>query len=50
VRPIPTSAYPTAAKRPANSRLSTAKLRAALGIELPAWEEGVAAVVAALVD
>jgi dTDP-4-dehydrorhamnose reductase len=50
VRPIPTSAYPTAAKRPANSRLSTAKLRAALDIELPAWEEGVAAVVAALVD
>ncbi len=49
VRAIPTSAYPTAAKRPANSRLSTAKLRAALGIELPPWEEGVAAVVAALV-
>jgi dTDP-4-dehydrorhamnose reductase len=48
VEPIPTSAYPTPARRPANSRLCTAKLRAALGGDLPAWEDGVIPVVAAL--
>jgi|LakMenEpi03Aug12_release.lakeMendotaPanAssembly.Ray.scaffolds.fasta_scaffold07247_9 dTDP-4-dehydrorhamnose reductase len=48
VEPIPTSAYPTPARRPANSRLCTAKLRAALGGDLPAWQDGVIPVVAAL--
>lgn len=48
VEPIPTSAYPTPARRPANSRLCTAKLRAALGGDLPSWQEGVIPVVAAL--
>lgn len=38
---IPTSAYPTAAKRPLNSRLSTAKLRTGFSLTLPAWEVGV---------
>lgn len=38
---IPTSAYPTAAKRPLNSRLSTAKLRAGFSLTMPAWEVGV---------
>ena len=38
---VPTSAYPTAAKRPLNSRLSTAKLRSAFALTLPAWEAGV---------
>jgi dTDP-4-dehydrorhamnose reductase len=37
--PIPTSEYPTAAKRPHNSVLSTEKLKSAFGITLPAWEE-----------
>lgn len=36
--PIPTSGYPTAAKRPPNSVLSTQKLRSAFGITLPDWE------------
>ena len=49
VRGIPTSAYPTAARRPANSRLSTAKIRSVLGVDLPPWEDGVAAVVTTLV-
>ena len=48
VEPIPTSAYPTPARRPANSRLCTARLRAALGGDLPTWQEGVIPVVAAL--
>jgi dTDP-4-dehydrorhamnose reductase len=38
--PIPTSAYPTPARRPANSVLSNAKLAATFGVQLPHWEEG----------
>ncbi len=38
VLPIPTEAYPTPAKRIANSRLATDKLRAAFGLTLPAWD------------
>ncbi len=41
VKPIPTSAYPTPAKRPLNSRLSTAKLQSAFGLCLPPWQQGV---------
>ncbi|WP_076998621.1 dTDP-4-dehydrorhamnose reductase [Variovorax sp. KK3] len=42
VEPVPTSAFPTPARRPHNSRLDTAKLRAAFGLELPDWRLGVA--------
>ena len=35
---IPTSAYPTPARRPANSRLSTASLGAAYGIAPRSWQ------------
>lgn len=35
---IPTSAYPTPAPRPLNSRLDTSKLERALKIELPDWQ------------
>jgi dTDP-4-dehydrorhamnose reductase len=38
VDPIPTSDYPTAAARPANSRLSTAKLASLFDIRLPPME------------
>jgi dTDP-4-dehydrorhamnose reductase len=41
VRPIPTSAYPTPAQRPLNSRLSTRKLREAFGLVPPPWQAGV---------
>jgi dTDP-4-dehydrorhamnose reductase len=41
IRPIPSSEYPTAAKRPANSRLDTSKLRRTFGLELPNWQSGV---------
>lgn len=37
--PIPSSEYPTPAKRPANSRLSNAKLAAVFGIALPGWRQ-----------
>jgi len=41
VRAIPTSAYPTPARRPLNSRLSTARLQAGFGLRLPHWQPGV---------
>jgi len=41
VEAVPTTAFPTPARRPLNSRLSTAKLREALGVEMPDWREGV---------
>ncbi len=41
VLPIPTSDYPTPARRPLNSRLSTAKLHAHFGLMLPHWQQGV---------
>ncbi len=41
VEAIPTSAYPTAAQRPLNSRLDTDKLKSAFGLNLPDWQVGV---------
>jgi dTDP-4-dehydrorhamnose reductase len=41
IQPIPTSAYPTPAARPLNSRLDTTKLQQALNIHLPDWQHGV---------
>ena len=37
---IPTSAYPTPAQRPANSRLDCTALTAAYGIDRPDWQAG----------
>lgn len=41
IQPIPTSAYPTPAQRPLNSRLSTARLQETFGLHLPHWRAGV---------
>ena len=41
IEAIPTSAYPTPARRPANSRLDGTKLTKAFGITLPRWQDGV---------
>jgi dTDP-4-dehydrorhamnose reductase len=41
VKPIPTSAYPTPAQRPLNSRLDTRKLQTNFGLTLPHWQAGV---------
>ncbi len=38
INPIPTSDYPTPAKRPANSRLSTDHLTQRFGLTMPTWE------------
>jgi len=42
VHAISTAEYPTPARRPANSRLSCAKMEQNFGIHLPHWQEGVA--------
>ena len=39
VKAIPTTDYPTPAKRIANSRLATDKMRAAFGLTLPPWDK-----------
>lgn len=41
VEKVPTSAFPTPARRPHNSRLDTNRFRAAFGLVLPPWEQGV---------
>lgn len=38
---VPTSAFPTPAQRPHNSRLDTRKLQNAFGLQLPHWQDGV---------
>ena len=38
---VPSSAFPTPARRPANSRLNTQKFRDTFGLSLPAWQAGV---------
>lgn len=40
VTPIPTSQYPTPARRPANSVLDCGKLERVFGLRLPDWETG----------
>lgn len=42
IAPIPTSAFPTPAQRPHNSRLDTRKLQATFDLTLPPWQQGVA--------
>jgi dTDP-4-dehydrorhamnose reductase len=49
VKGIATSDYPTPARRPANSRLSGAKLSEIHGITLPQWQGSLTGVVARLV-
>ena len=41
VHPVPTSAFPTPATRPLNSRLDTSKFKNSFGLHLPQWQTGV---------
>ena len=50
IHPIPASEYPLPAKRPANSRFNTEKLRAAFGLTLPGWEIPVRRYIAKIVE
>ena len=49
ISPIPSSAWPQAARRPANSRLDTTKLQRTFDVILPPWQDDVQEVVATLV-
>ena len=42
IQPVPTSAFPTAARRPLNSHLNARKLQNTFGLNLPHWQTGVA--------
>lgn len=48
VRALSSAEYPTPARRPANSRLAVGRLQQAFGVDLPQWQEGVRALLAAL--
>jgi dTDP-4-dehydrorhamnose reductase len=41
VRPVPTRAFPTPARRPHNSRLDTRRLQSAFELTMPDWQRGV---------
>ena len=41
IRAVPSSAFPTPARRPHNSRLDTRRLQSAFGLRLPHWQVGV---------
>ncbi len=47
VQPISTAEYPTPTRRPANSRLDTAKLQRSFGLALPPWQDALARCIAA---
>jgi dTDP-4-dehydrorhamnose reductase len=46
LRPITSQQYPTPAKRPVNSRLSTEKLQKDFGITMPMWQAAISSLVA----
>ncbi|MDB5999653.1 MAG: dTDP-4-dehydrorhamnose reductase [Rhizobacter sp.] len=41
IAPVPTSAFPTPARRPANSRLDISRLQDTFGLVMPPWQKGV---------
>jgi len=41
ITPVPSSRFPTPARRPHNSRLDTARVRGTFGLRLPHWKDGV---------
>ena len=41
IAPVPTSAFPTPARRPSNSRLDTRRLQETFDLVLPSWQRGV---------
>jgi dTDP-4-dehydrorhamnose reductase len=46
IEPVPTSAFPTPARRALNAELDTSRLKAVFGVELPPWRTSLAEVVA----
>ena len=41
IKPVPTTAYPTPARRPLNSRMDSSKLKQSFDLHLPPWQVGV---------
>ena len=50
IQPVATSAFPTAAKRPMNSRLDTQKLQTTFNLKLPHWQSGVTRMLTEIMD
>jgi dTDP-4-dehydrorhamnose reductase len=50
IMPVPSSAFPTPAKRPHNSRMCTGKLRRTFDLNLPSWEVGVARILSEMLE
>jgi dTDP-4-dehydrorhamnose reductase len=50
IQPVPTSAFPTPAERPHNSRLDTTKLRKTFDLRLPPWQAGVTRMLTEILD
>ncbi|MEO8332684.1 MAG: dTDP-4-dehydrorhamnose reductase [Gallionella sp.] len=50
IKPVPTTAYPTPAKRPNNSRMDTTKLQRTFDLHLPAWQTGVERMLSEVLD
>ena len=50
IQAVPTTAFPTPAMRPHNSRLNTEKLQNTFGLYLPDWQTGVARMLAEILD
>ncbi|MBO9536364.1 dTDP-4-dehydrorhamnose reductase [Herbaspirillum sp.] len=41
IAPVTTAEYPTAARRPANSRMDTSRVKKTFGLDFPSWDEEV---------
>ncbi len=50
IQPVPTSAFPTPARRPHNSRLDTEKLKNTFDLHLPHWQAGVTRMLTEILD
>ena len=50
IQAVPTSSFPTPAKRPLNSRLNTKKLQNSFDLVLPSWQSGVIRLLAEILD
>jgi len=50
IEKVPTTAFPTPAQRPRNSRMDTGKLKANFGLTLPHWEQGVVRMLTEIIE
>jgi dTDP-4-dehydrorhamnose reductase len=50
IHPVPTSAFPTPARRPNNSRLDTGKLQDTFSLYLPHWQSGVTRMLTEIIE